>query len=181
MLSSNEPVACLPDRSIIIGVSHPCLAHWAERFAKAEPAGGVSDTASRVQELLQATDIEGDQDVVVIHAGWSDRDGAAVAFMFRRSRGFQPRRLDRGYAVYPELCSSVPGLGRIASMGSEVIGYGRPAQDYHAAVFDNHQKGYQLATRCGALPASSAYHLATVDAGYCGSAETDLELKGAAV
>lgn len=176
MVSSNQPIACLAERSMLIAVSHPSMAQWADQFALAEPTGGISETTHRVANLLSALDIEGAQDVVVVHAGWSEMDNAAVAFMFRRSRGFQPRRIDRGYAQHPELYTPAPGLHRIASLGSMAIVYGQYSQDFHASVFDNHQTRYQAETRLGAAPASGSYHLATVDAGYCGPVEQVLEL-----
>lgn len=176
MVSSSEPLACISDRLMLIAVSHSSLAGWAARFAAAEPSGGVAETASKVAELLQAFDQGQAHDVAVVHAGWCNKEGRVIAFLFKRSRNFQPRRIDKGHAVHPKLYSNTTGLSRIANLGSEAAMHGRFLQDYHAAVFDNHLIAYQAAELLGGPAAPSAYHLAAVESGYCGPVEPKLEL-----
>ncbi|QJX01826.1 hypothetical protein HML84_04850 [Alcanivorax sp. IO_7] len=114
-----------------------------------------------IRKMVNTTEAAIDE-LIILHAGWSEREGRVIGYAYDKANDFEPIRLDQGHTFVPQPSDQAPGYDRLAEL-SEKAATGQNMQGFHTALLRNQLWSYQN----GYLPAGRAIgdtlSIATVD------------------
>lgn len=146
-LEEVQKIAVLSDRRMIIGVAgayrHASL--WPLWLAIYHPEGDVSEIAEQVPATLRRLVKEVEAlipELVIVHAGWSERERRVIGYAYERSTDFAPLRLEAGHTMAPVLHPTAPDYEELCELWMEAL-EGRCMEEFHAAAFRNQRWSYQ--------------------------------------
>lgn len=132
------------------------------------PEGDISDIAEKLpavlQNLVDTVSSAGVDELLVIVAGWSAREGRALGYAYERSQGFAPIRLDAGHTHMPVVNPSAPGYQALTQEWMDAL-EGRNIEAFHRSLLANQFWSYEngLLRQGGHLTPS--YSIGSVDEG----------------
>jgi hypothetical protein len=152
---------------MLIGVAgaYTHAAAWPMWLAACLPDGDVTDIAEQVPSQLRQlvrTVPTLVPELVIVHAGWSEREGRVIGYAYERSTDFKPIRLDGGHTHVPVANPNAPDYGRLRDLWTEAL-EGRRIEEFHAALFANQRWSYTQGLLRAGAHISDDYSLASVD------------------
>lgn len=115
-----------PERRLIMaGTGALSMIHGVGTGLSAVSLGGLDSTVEELPDALGgAAEALPGQPILILLAGWSEREDRALAFAFASGDGFEPCRIDRGHSITPyppALSSGTRSLWTMSAHGGDAL------------------------------------------------------------
>lgn len=160
----------LPGRRVLIGAAgsatraalFPVHLQIREPDRELDELMGHASIVGCLRNLVLTVDAGGMDELLVIVAGWSEREGRVVGYAFQQENGFVPQRLDAGVTQMPAVHPSAPGYEGLTANWREAI-EGRRVEELHERLQGNQFWQYREGLLRPGVHLTASYDLATVD------------------
>lgn len=137
-----QKVDALPERSMLVAVAGSLVRSqaWSKLLREEVPAGDIDGIRDHVPEylnqVLQIAPAPNHPELIVIHAGYSQRQGRVVGYAYQSANGFVPTPLNAGHTMMPQVDPEAPGYRELAEHWPRAV-QGAHVEGFHDRVLAN--------------------------------------------